>query len=68
MIIFILFSAKVKKVITHPTEPSWVISSVHGSNEISMWNIETTFRQKVLWGATTPPLSKPQVSSKKSLL
>ncbi|KAG5888474.1 hypothetical protein JTB14_022104 [Gonioctena quinquepunctata] len=51
-------SVRIKKVLSHPTEHSWVLSSIQGNNEISMWNIETSFRQKVLWGSTSPPLSK----------
>ncbi|KAJ8911373.1 hypothetical protein NQ315_014204 [Exocentrus adspersus] len=50
--------ARIRKVVSHPTEHSWVLSSVQGNNEISIWNIETGFRQSVLWGSTAPPLSK----------
>ncbi|XP_051157774.1 phosphoinositide 3-kinase regulatory subunit 4 isoform X2 [Leptopilina boulardi] len=49
--------ARVRKVITHPTEHSWIISAVQGHNEISMWNLETGFRQMVLWASSAPPLS-----------
>lgn len=55
--------ARVRKVLCHPTEHSWVLSSVQGNNEISMWNLETGFREKVLWGSKTPPLSKTNVCS-----
>ncbi|CAH1134866.1 unnamed protein product [Ceutorhynchus assimilis] len=51
-------AVRIRKVIPHPTEHSWLMSSVQGNNEISMWNLETGSRQKVLWGSTTPPLSK----------
>ncbi|XP_066254532.1 phosphoinositide 3-kinase regulatory subunit 4 [Euwallacea similis] len=51
-------AVRIRKVIPHPTENSWLISSVQGNNEISMWNLESGSRQKVLWGSTTPPLSK----------
>lgn len=54
--------ARVRKVVCHPTEHSLVLSSVQGNNEISMWNLETGFREKVLWGSRTPPLSKTNVS------
>ncbi|XP_050303340.1 phosphoinositide 3-kinase regulatory subunit 4 [Anthonomus grandis grandis] len=50
-------AVRIRKVIPHPTEHSWLLSSVQGNNEISMWNLETGSRQKVLWGSTTPPLS-----------
>ncbi|XP_017771764.1 PREDICTED: phosphoinositide 3-kinase regulatory subunit 4 [Nicrophorus vespilloides] len=56
-------SARIRKVVTHPTEPSWIISSVQGNNEISMWNLETGARERVLWGSSTPPLSKSHLSS-----
>ncbi|XP_060527972.1 phosphoinositide 3-kinase regulatory subunit 4 [Cylas formicarius] len=51
-------ATRIRKVISHPTEHSWIMSAVQGNNEISMWNLETGSRQKVLWGSTTPPLSK----------
>lgn len=51
-------TVRIRKVIPHPTEHSWLMSSVQANNEISMWNLETGSRQKVLWGSTTPPLSK----------
>ncbi|KOC68309.1 Phosphoinositide 3-kinase regulatory subunit 4 [Habropoda laboriosa] len=53
-------NARVRKVITHPTEHSWIISAVQGNNEISMWNLETDFRQTVLWASKAPPLSHSQ--------
>ncbi|KYN31737.1 Phosphoinositide 3-kinase regulatory subunit 4 [Trachymyrmex septentrionalis] len=52
--------ARVRKVITHPTEHSWIISAVQGNNEISMWNLETDQRQMVLWASSAPPLSRTQ--------
>lgn len=52
--------ARVRKVITHPTENSWIISAVQGNNEISMWNLETAFRQTVFWASSAPPLSLSQ--------
>lgn len=52
--------ARVRKVITHPTEHSWIISAVQGNNEVSMWNLETGFRQMVLWASSAPPLSHSQ--------
>lgn len=53
---------RIRKVISHPTEHSCVISSMQGNNEISMWNLETGFRQTTLWGSNTPPFSKTNVS------
>ncbi|KAJ8665411.1 hypothetical protein QAD02_007073 [Eretmocerus hayati] len=52
--------SRVRKVITHPTEGSWIISAVQGNNEISMWNLETGLRQLVLWASSSPPLSHSQ--------
>ncbi|KZC10923.1 Phosphoinositide 3-kinase regulatory subunit 4 [Dufourea novaeangliae] len=52
--------ARVRRVITHPSEHSWIISAMQGNNEISMWNLETDFRQMVLWASSAPPLSHSQ--------
>ncbi|RLU24739.1 hypothetical protein DMN91_002829 [Ooceraea biroi] len=52
--------ARVRKVISHPTEQSWIISAVQGNNEISMWDLETDQRQMVLWASSAPPLSHTQ--------
>ncbi|KAJ3642279.1 hypothetical protein Zmor_025079 [Zophobas morio] len=56
-------SEKIKKVIRHPTEPSWIISSVHGNNKILMWNMETKQLERILWGSTDPPLSQVTTQS-----
>lgn len=55
--------ARVHRVIAHPQEQSWTISATHGNNEVSMWDVETGARQKVLWASTAPPLSQTQVMS-----
>lgn len=52
-----------RKIICHPSQPSWILSSVQGNNEVSLWNLETGFRQSVLWASSAPPLSNTQVSS-----
>ncbi|KAL0276782.1 UNVERIFIED_CONTAM: hypothetical protein PYX00_004283 [Menopon gallinae] len=54
--------ARVRKVIRHPIERSWILSAVQGNNEVSIWNMETQNRQAVLWGSTTPPLSNTQMN------
>lgn len=59
---FFWAGARVRRLAKHPTEPSWVLSAVQGNNEISMWNMETGFRQVVLWASNTPPLSQTQVN------
>ncbi|KAK6633048.1 hypothetical protein RUM43_012791 [Polyplax serrata] len=56
-------AGRVRKVICHPTEKSWILSAVQGNNEVSVWNMETKTRQAVLWGSTTPPLSKSSTNS-----
>lgn len=52
------FDSRIRKVVPHPTEPSWLISSSHGNNEVSIWNVETGHRQAALWASNAPPLSK----------
>nr|XP_023015391.1 phosphoinositide 3-kinase regulatory subunit 4 [Leptinotarsa decemlineata] len=56
-------NVKIRKVLAHPTKNSWVLSSVHGNNEISMWNIETGYREQTLWGSVSPPLVKQGTSN-----
>ncbi|KAG4077720.1 hypothetical protein HA402_011149 [Bradysia odoriphaga] len=52
------FTSRIRKVAPHPTEPSWLISASHGNNEVSIWNIESGFRESALWASSAPPLSK----------
>lgn len=51
-------ATRIRKVVPHPTESSWLISTSHGNNEVSIWNIETAHRQTALWASSAPPLSK----------
>lgn len=51
-------ATRIRKVVPHPTESSWLISTSHGNNEVSIWNIETGHRQAALWASNAPPLSK----------
>jgi hypothetical protein len=60
LLIFLSSDARVWKMITYPTEHSWIISAVRGTNEVSMWNLETDHRQMVLWASNAPPLSCTQ--------
>lgn len=63
---YLIFTAKIqhpsatriRKVVPHPTESSWLISTSHGNNEVTIWNIETNHRQGALWASNAPPLSK----------
>lgn len=50
-------SPRVRRLVRHPTEPSWLISSMQGHNEVTVWNMESSNRQVILWGSTAPPLS-----------
>lgn len=55
--------ARVRKLIVHPKEQSWIISATQGNNEVSMWDVETGARRKALWASPAPPLSQKQASS-----
>lgn len=50
-------NSRVRRLVCHPTEPSWLISSVQGNNEISMWNMEMQCRQSMLWASNAQPFS-----------
>ncbi|XP_078336742.1 phosphoinositide 3-kinase regulatory subunit 4-like isoform X4 [Crassostrea virginica] len=54
--------ARVRRLIMHPQEQSWLISATQGNNEVSIWDVETGARQKVLWASPTPTLSLNQAS------
>nr|XP_018916322.1 PREDICTED: phosphoinositide 3-kinase regulatory subunit 4 [Bemisia tabaci] len=55
-------NARVRRMIKHPLHSSWIISAVQSNNEVSMWNLESGFRQAVLWASTAPPLSNSQMN------
>lgn len=40
-----------------------VLASVQGNNEVGLWNMESQFRQLVLWASSSPPLSTNQSNS-----
>jgi phosphoinositide-3-kinase regulatory subunit 4 len=48
---------RIRRLICHPTEQSCIMSAVQGNNEVSVWNLETHFRQTVLWASSGPPLT-----------
>lgn len=50
-------NARVRRLVCHPTEPSWLISAVQGHNEVSMWNMEIQCRQSMLWASSAQPFS-----------
>lgn len=58
---------RIRRLCGHPKEPSWIISSSMGNNEVSIWCIESGSRQAVLWGSATPPLSSLPVSNTNSV-
>lgn len=62
MVVVKVGGLRIRKVVSHPTKHSCILSSVQGNNEISMWNLETGSREKVYWASKAPPLSKPAVS------
>lgn len=50
-------SAGIRKIIAHPKQHSKIIASVMGNNEVSVWNLENSFRDTTLWASTAPALS-----------
>lgn len=59
--ILLFLGARVRRLATHPTEQSWVVSAVQGNNEVTVWDLETGARRQALWASHTPPLSQTQV-------
>lgn len=55
--------ARVRRLVLHPLQQSWIVSAVQGNNEISMWDMETGARQMTLWASPAPPLSQTQSSN-----
>ena len=43
--------------------PGEVLASVQGNNEVGLWNMESQFRQLVLWASSSPLLSTNQSNS-----
>ena len=64
----LFLGARVRRLATHPTEQSWVVSAVQGNNEVTVWDLETGARRQALWASHTPPLSQTQVCYRKLLL
>ena len=58
---------RIRKLCGHPKEPSWIISSSYGNNEVSIWCIESGSRHTVFWGSASPPLSSINVGSSHSV-
>jgi hypothetical protein len=54
--------ARVTSLLRHQDQPSSLISSFQGNNEVAIWNIDKPqTRQKVFWPSAAPPLSLTQV-------
>lgn len=53
--------ARVLRLLSHPTQPSCLISAVNNNNEVSIWDWENQSRSLALWASPTPPLSSFQV-------
>ncbi|KAJ9580221.1 hypothetical protein L9F63_004121 [Diploptera punctata] len=51
------FRIRVRRLIPHPSEQACVMAAMQGNNEVSIWNLESQFRQNVLWASTAPPLT-----------
>lgn len=54
----------IRKISCHPTEPSCLISASQSNNEVSVWNIETGYRETVLWASSTPVFSNTDLVKK----
>lgn len=50
-----------RRLIKHPSEPSWIISAMQDNNEVTVWNLESGSKQQTLWASSAPPLSNSQV-------
>lgn len=54
--------SRVLRLLSHPTQPSCLVSAVNNNNEISIWDWENQSRTLALWASPTPPLSSFQGS------
>jgi len=66
IVCFFLFQnclgARVISLLRHQDQPSSLISSFQGNNEVAIWNIDKPqTRQKVFWPSAVAPLSLTQV-------
>ena len=56
--------ARVLNLLRHQDQPSSLISSFQGNNEVAIWNIDKPqFRQKVFWPSIATPLSIREVQT-----
>ncbi|XP_054259125.1 phosphoinositide 3-kinase regulatory subunit 4 isoform X2 [Macrosteles quadrilineatus] len=54
---------RIRRLVRHPSESSWLLSASQGHNEVTMWNMESGNRQVILWASPAPPLSTSQPSA-----
>jgi hypothetical protein len=63
----IFLGARVVTLLRHQDQPSSLISSFQGNNEVAIWNIDKPqTRQKVFWPSSAPTLSLTQVCTNKT--
>jgi phosphoinositide-3-kinase regulatory subunit 4 len=55
--------ARIRQLLVQPGAASTVMAAVHGNNEVGFWNMESQFRQLVLWASPAPLLSNTTVRS-----
>ena len=61
-----VLGARVISLLRHQDQPSSIISSFQGNNEVAIWNIEKPqTRQKVFWPSAVAALSLTQVRTVK---
>ncbi|XP_015367758.1 PREDICTED: phosphoinositide 3-kinase regulatory subunit 4 [Diuraphis noxia] len=56
-------AVRVRRLIKHPSEPSWIISAMQDNNEVTVWNLESGSKQQTLWASSAPPLSNSQTNN-----
>ena len=58
----LIIGARVINLLRHQDQPSNLISSFQGNNEVAIWNIDKPqYRQKVFWPSIVAPLSLTEV-------
>ncbi|KAL3861428.1 hypothetical protein ACJMK2_007462 [Sinanodonta woodiana] len=54
--------ARVRRLLAHPQEQSWIVSATQGNNEVSLWDMETGSRRKTMWASSVPTFSKTKAN------
>lgn len=55
--------ARIRQIVVPSGSSGEVLAAVQGNNEVGLWNMESQFRQLVLWASSSPLLSASQSSS-----